>query len=412
MKILIISQYAGSSEHGMVIRNYNWATELKSRNHQVTLIAGSFSHSRQKNPDIGTGEIATHSINGLRYIWLKVKPYKASSNIARVRAMVSFTLRLSHVLKRLKNTNYDLVIASSPQPFIIYSAYSFAKRCGAKLIYDIRDLWPLTLKELGNISGWHPFIVAMQHAEDFACRNADLITAVPQNCKRYLISRGMKEKKFLHIGNGYLQKTTAPSPLLQTHARKLDQLKKEDKLLIGYCGALGRANSMHTAIQALAKCESKKIHLIMVGDGPFKDQLINLAHELNLQSRVHFLMPIPHDRIDDFLSRINVAYISGIRSKLYEYGCSPTKMNDYMAAAKPIIYGMGDPNNPVEQSGGGIVCDAENETQVAQAMDRFAKMQTSDLNAIGTLGRNWLIKHQTVNAQIDAILTRLSDAAY
>ncbi|MCR2730922.1 glycosyltransferase WbuB, partial [Salmonella enterica] len=76
-----------------------------------------------------------------------------------------------------------------PHPFAIYPAARLARRYGARLIYDIRDLWPLTPILLGNYSQRHPFIRLLQAAEDYACRHADLVTAVPRNAEAYLRGR-------------------------------------------------------------------------------------------------------------------------------------------------------------------------------------------------------------------------------
>lgn len=404
MKILFISQFAGSAHHGMVTRNYNWGIELKRLDHDVTIVASAYSHYRANNPD---PKIEEETIDGIKYLWLKAIEYSGQSALGRIKAMANFQYRLWQFVKT-NQEKYDLIIASSPQPFVIYSAHKMARKYHAKLIYDIRDLWPLTLKELGGMSKWHPFIMTLQHAENYACKHADIITAVPQNCKEYLIHHGMDDHKFMHIGNGYLEKDDNKcTPLPKDHHDLIKILKDQNKFIIGYAGTHGRANAMHIPIKAMVNT-APNIHLISIGNGVDKNSLKQLADDENLNDRVHFLDAIPHSSIPTFLSLIDVAYIGGMNSPLYKWGASPAKVNDYLMAEKPILYAMGDSNNPIEKSNCGICCPAENYEQMTQAMNKLYDMPLSEREEMGRRGKEWLFKNQLTSIQVKQILDKLS----
>lgn len=66
MNIILINHYAGSNFHGMAFRPYYLAREWVKMGHNVTIIAASFSHLRQKNQDISA--ITEEFIDGIRYI--------------------------------------------------------------------------------------------------------------------------------------------------------------------------------------------------------------------------------------------------------------------------------------------------------------------------------------------------------
>lgn len=407
MKILFISQYAGSPELGMVTRNYNWASELTRMGHDCEIIAASYSHYRNRHPQMNGQSLKSEIIDGIKYQWVKTPVYDGNSNLGRVHAILKFQWGVSRILKSFKN-DYDIVIASSPHPFQIFQAKYFADRCNAKLVYDIRDLWPLTLRKLAGFSSNHPFILALQYAEKYALRHADIVTAVPQNSKKYLISKGMAPSRFLAIGNAYNKNSnTELAPLEESHKIQLQKLKNQGAILVGYTGTLGFANAMHTAIEALSKTTNSDMHLVIVGEGNRKQDLQVLAQSLNLGNRVHFLKPVPFNQIPDFLSLIDITYAGTLYSSLYKYGASLTKINDYMAASKPIIYAVGDPKNPIERSECGISCRAEDSDQIAIDMDKLASLPKEELSAIGEKGRKWLLENQTIQKQMEMILNKL-----
>lgn len=407
MRILFISQYAGAPEMGMVLRNYNWATELIRLGHDCKIIAASYSHYRKKNINIKGEKFKEEKIDGITYYWINTGTYNAKNNILRVLAILQFQIGLRKLLANLQN-DYEVVVVSSPHPFQIYLGHKFSKKCNAKLIFDIRDLWPLTLQKIGKLSAYHPLIIALKYAEKYALRNSDLVTAVPQNSKKYLVSKGMIPSKFLHIGNSLNLNSFGKSlPLEKMIQKNLVELKNQGSTLVGYCGSLGLANAMHVPINAISKTKDVRINLVIIGNGTKEDELKLLAKDLNIQERVHFFDFLPHNQVASFLSLMDASYAGGLKSTLYEYGASLTKINDYMASEKPIIYAVGDPNSSIEKSGCGIFCKAEDIDQIAIAMDKIAKMNNSELQVMGERGRTWLLKNQTIQRQIQQILNKL-----
>ena len=405
MNILIFSHNSGSSRHGMVFRNAAWAKAWVKQGHNVIIIASSFSHSRSLNPKTKQ-RITIEWIDGIKFIWVKGNTYSPKSALGRVLSMALYTIQC-YFLKLPLDTNYDLVIASSPHPFAIYPAKKYADHYKAKLIYDIRDLWPLTLIELGNISPRHPFIRLMQKAENYACRHADLVTAVPHACENYLLERGLQKNRFIAIGNGIEPEDIQPEPAPEYHKKLLEKLKKENRFLIGYTGTIGFANAIHVLINAM-KNTAINCHAILVGRGDEHISAIELLIKENgLQDRVHILPAVNRDQIQDILSYIDAAYVGIRKSKIYQFGASLTKLNDYMLSKKPIIYSGDDFLNAVEQSDCGLLCTPESPESVTSAINQLQSMSQSERNEMGKKGYDWLMNNQIISTQSKQILDRV-----
>jgi len=409
MKFLILSQNSGSRKHGMVMRNYNWARALTQMGHEVTVVGSSFSHSRQAQPQT-KGRVTEENIDGIRYLWLWGPKYGAKNALGRVMSMFVFCLQLFLPDKRLRGS-YDVVIASSPPPFVIYPAHWRAKKMKAKLIFDARDLWPLTLKELGGYSERHPFIWLMQKSEDYACRHADLVTAVAQNSETYLQSRGLAKGRFMPMGNGLLSaKGNGPADLLpQSLLDKLSDIRKQARLVVGYAGAIGLANAMDTLIHSAAEVESD-IHIILFGGGPETEPLKSLSKQLGLMDRVHFMGTVSPEQVSLCLECFDIAYVGLLKRDLYKYGASLTKLNDYMQAGKPIIYAAEDIGNAVEKSGCGIACSAENSESVTKTIKRMSEMTDAERIEMGKAGQDWLYKHNMVEQHMSSLIMRIKNS--
>jgi glycosyltransferase involved in cell wall biosynthesis len=104
-----------------------------------------------------------------------------------------------------------------------------------------------------------------------------------------------------------------------------------DTLILGNIGRLAKEKDQGSLIKAVKKMVSKKnkIELIMVGDGPLKKELMELAKELNVLESVKFLGY--RNDIAKLLSIIDVFVLSS-----FTEGISLTLL-EAMAAGKPIV---------------------------------------------------------------------------
>ncbi len=56
-------------------------------------------------------------------------------------------------------------------------------------------------------------------------------------------------------------------------------------------------------------------------------------------SMVHFDPPVPKDRVYDVVKEADAGVIVFRDSPLYRHGVSPDKIFDYLAAARPVLFG-------------------------------------------------------------------------
>jgi glycosyltransferase involved in cell wall biosynthesis len=393
MDIILINHYSGSPKHGMEYRPYYLAREWVALGHRVTVIAASYSHLHTTSPTVSRA-ITIEEIDGIRYVWLKT-PHYVGNGGSRVVNMFAFAFKLhKHASEMLDGIRPQLVIASSPHPFIIWGARRLSTLSNAKLIFEVRDLWPLTLIELGNISPKHPFIRLMQYFENYSYRVADRVVSLLPKADSYMIEHGMDEKKFMYIPNGVdtAEWNRGLAALPDSHVESLQTLRSDSRFLVGYAGNHGISNALQYLVDAAALITRYPVTIVLVGKGPEKEALQRQAAKLNLNNVV-FLPEIAKVAIPALLSSVDVLYIGWNRDSLYRFGVSPNKLMDYMMAGKPVIHSIEAGNDSVADSGCGFSVAPEDPRAIADAIIKLLNMTVVEREVMGQRGKRFILAH-------------------
>lgn len=378
--IWIINQYAGSSNHGMTFRSYFLAKEFIKR-HRVTIFSASFSHVMSNPPSVSK-TYTEENINGVEYLWLKVPVYKQSKSLSRLISMFIFLYRLFFLNVKKRDTP-DVIIVSSTSPLPIWKAYFWAKRFNAKLIFEVRDIWPLSIMELGGFKKTNPFVVLLQITENFAYKVSDYVVSVLPKAFEHMKHHGLDLPRFKYIPNGIEIKTMI----------KTDEVNK-DVFKIGYAGTLGIANALKYLIHATHLIKESNIEIHLLGNGPEKEALMEMVKDKNI-SNVYFHDAVPKNKVGIFLSKMDALFIGWHFSKIYRFGISANKLFDYLASAKPIIHSVDAGNDPVLEAKAGISVKPENPKEIADAILKLYKMPESKRNELGQNGRVYVEKYHS-----------------
>lgn len=388
MNILLISHYAGAPQYGMEFRSYYMAREWVRQGHQVTVVGASFSHLRHHQPP--TGE---ETLEGIHYLWLPTSTYEGNG-LARVRTMFQFVAQVFRRSREFAALKPDIVIASSVYTFDLYPCRCIARLAHAKLVYEVHDLWPLSPMIIGGYSKWHPFIWLLQRGENYAYRHCDMVVSIIDKSFPHMQRHGLTADRFCCIPNGYLPEEWVDINaviLPEQHTRTIQGLREQGKTILGFAGGHTQSTAMHIFVQAAKALEDRSdLAFLLVGDGPQKAELIQLAQKFQL-TNVHFLPPIPKDAIPLLLTQFDICYAGGVHSILHQYGTSFNKITDYMLAAKPIIFSVDEPDSLVQRVGCGIQVEAENTKQVVQAIEQLTNLSSEQRDLMGMKGHDYAV---------------------
>ena len=387
MDILLINHYAGSLKHGMEYRPFYLAREWVRAGHRVTIAAASVSHVRTVAPEV-SGTVAEEEIEGVRYLWFKTPLYRGNG-AARALNMLGFVGQLLRHKEALARCCMGgAAIASSTYPLDVLPAALIARSAGARLVYEVHDLWPLSPIELGAMSPRHPFIVVMQRAENFAYRHASKVISMLPKAEPHMRRHGLASGKFVHIPNGIDMDgwNSGAENVPEGHRRALDRSRVHGAFTVLYAGAHGLANALDSVVHAADLLREEPVTVLLVGQGPEKPSLERLATRLGV-ANVVFLPPVPKAAIPALLEAADALLIPLRRSSIFRFGVSPNKLIDYMMAGKPVIQAIEAGNDMVAESGCGISVRPEDPGVIADAVRQLMGLTPAEREAMGACGR-------------------------
>lgn len=385
-------------------RHYSLARELQARGHEVTIVASSFHYVSRAPLRLTDGEAyRLEEIQEVPFLWLNSPSYR-ESQLARAWSWLVFGWRVwrEHGLARLADP--DVIIGSSPYPFAALGAELVARRRGIPFVFEVRDLWPQTLIDLGGHSPYHPFIVLLDLVERYLYDHSDRIVNLLPEADRYMVEKGADERRIVWIPNGVdLEMVPDPTPP-----------DPEGAFCAMYAGAHGLANGLDVLLDAAARLQGEgwdrdRLVFRLVGDGPEKERLQSRAREEGI-ANVAFDDPVPKEEIYGRLAEADAFFMHLQDSPVFRWGVSPNKLFDYMASARPVVFAIGTDVNPVDRSGCGITVPPEDAGRLAAAVTRLAGLPAEERWRMGLRGRRYVERHHSLSRLVENLEATLESA--
>jgi glycosyltransferase involved in cell wall biosynthesis len=395
MRILLINHYAGSPGLGMEYRPFYLAREWVRDGHEVTILAASYSHLRQRQPTV-EADFEEETVDGVRYVWL-VTPRYSGNGVRRAVNIASFMAKMFRYRRRLRTAFApDIVIASSTYPTDNWPARQLARKGRTKIVYEVHDVWPLSLVELGGMSRWNPFCLAMQWGESDAYRHADKVVSILPCTREHMEAHGMAAGKWAYVPNGIdPEEWSQPAGSLPPeHAEAIGKLTAAGRFIVGYAGAHGIANDLTWFVEAASSLDAAGATHVLVGQGAEKDHLQRLADDRGI-TNVVFLPPVPKASVPALLATFDVAFVGWRRQPIARLGVSHNKTFDYMMAGRPVLYAVSAGNDLMSESGGGITIEPESASAIVEGVIRYIGMSRLERDAIGARGRAFVEANHT-----------------
>ncbi len=384
--IWYISKYAISITDGNPSRQYFLSKYMVKEGLNVTLFS-SQSAGIKKTKIKGIGR--KQEIDNFTHILLNGPEINLGFSLKRILSWLIFELLLL-IYGLFKKTNKpDVIIVSSLSLLTIITGYFFKIFYRSKLIFEVRDIWPLTLMEIKNLSKSNPFIFLLRSIEKFGYKKADHIVGTMPKLNQHIKNSIRNNFKFTNIPMGFDKDFYSE---LKSLPQDLKKLIPSNKFIVGYAGAIGLANCVNEIVDA-AKIISDinpNIYFVILGDGALKNGLINKSKQLN---NIVFLPKVDKIFVNDFLTSCDVLVNPWQDKTIYKYGVSPNKWIDYMYSSRPIIVSYNGYQSIINEANCGEFIEANNPNLLAEKIIEYSHKNKEELVNIGNNGQEYLLNN-------------------
>lgn len=296
------------------------ATYLANNNYNVTILTSSHN----KKNEITTIDRKYKILYA--YSTSKIK----GSTIKRFLNNIIFGITsFFYGITKLKNI--DVVITTSPPPLISIFGYLIAKIKKAKLIYDVRDIWPDVAIEMESFDEKSLYYKVFKFIANFMYKHSDYITTVTPGKVKKIKKYADSNNKVLYIPNGF------DDNLINFAMEKyiIEKYELDKKFTIVYIGNVGLAQNLDALIE-LAKISKKQknMQFLIFGEGAYKNELQSKINELRLKN-ISLEGKIDYCKVYTILKYSKISFISLKNNKMTD--SVPTKMFDALGIGCPIL---------------------------------------------------------------------------
>jgi glycosyltransferase involved in cell wall biosynthesis len=254
-------------------------------------------------------------------------------------------------------------------------------------VYEIRDIWPESLIDLGAIASGGAVATGLARISDSLVSQASLVVSPLPGIAQYLSERGFANKPSVWIPNG-VEESLVGSLAPQTP-------RGGNVFTFMYLGSFGFGNALEVLVQAFAdacaRCSDHRLELRLVGDGPLKAHIIKVAAAQHCSERIHFEQRIPRSQVVDRAREADCLIANLPDIPVLRFGISPNKYFDYMLSERPIIAAAPSEDNPIDVSGCGITVRPSNRDELMSAMITMSRTGVNERLSMGRKGREFVV---------------------
>ena len=292
-----------------------------------------------------------------------------------MRLLNNLSFALSSVFAAFIAGKVDVVITTSPPPLVSIPGWIIAKLKGAKLVYDVRDIWPDVALEMKSFSEGSIFCKVFRKIAMFMYKHADIVTTVSygkvEKVKNYVAGmRGRKagtehtDKVWL-VGNGFDESVLANA----YDQSVVDKYEIDKKFTCVYIGNIGLAQGLGALLDVAAKTKHKDIQFLLFGMGAEKAVLEKRAADEGL-ANVRFCGVIEHSKVLSILSKAKLSFIPLKSSSMKD--SVPTKIYESLGIGCPVLLvAEGDSAAIVQESGFGKIVSPDHTESLVGVFDEM-----------------------------------------
>ena len=411
MKVLVVYQYYqgyGAPGHSLV---YELTQFLAEHGHDVTVVSGETGYMQRNMPALPWYRriVRRERIGKVSVVRTYTYSELHRSYLGRLLGFISFSL--SCPLGLLIVDKPDVVLASSPPIFPMFSAWLICKVRRIPFVIEVRDLWPASAVQMGILKN-RKLIGIMAWIERVLYNQSVKIVALTEGIRDDICSRGWPKIKVELVTCGVDFDKLYPDAPGAAFIR--ENYGWQDKKIVMYFGAMGEANNLPVTLRTALRLQARQdIVFVLIGDGIKRVETEQRVSALGLMN-VLVLPPVPKDEARLFINAADLCLVTLRDIPLFD-GAIPTKLIDYMACGKAVLCGIrGEAERIVNDAEAGVMFEPDNDEQLGKLVLELLSNKTR-IKKMGTGGLAYVQSHfsaVTMRQKMESVLLAVANNAH
>lgn len=365
MRILLITQLFVPEIGALPNRMYPIARKLAGAGHQVFVATGMPNYpTGVVLPEYRGKWIERECMDGFTVLRTAYLP--VARNHSKWSQLASYlTFVLAALISGLRAGKVDVVMVTSPPIFPVVAAVLIATLRSAKLVFDVRDIWPDEIIACGAADEGSMPIRLVRAIERYIYRKADAVCCTTNAFLDTVISRGVPSNKAVLLPNGADLEIFHPVPSDNPIVSEFDL---GNRFVVVYSGVLGIKHNIEAILDAAHLLRHQRdICFLLIGNGARNNALLEQCRSMELDN-VIFAGERPAKEIPYLLSRAGVC-LSSLLPEPYLTKIISVKIFEYLACERPVIAAQsGEGARVVEESGAGVAVPPGDARAIADAI--------------------------------------------
>lgn len=304
-----------------------------------------------------------------------------------------FLGRESRLRQEVRNLLYNLTLRDAALEYLreqhidfIYERYTLFSRAG---ILMARELGVPHLLEVNAPLAYEQEQMRGLEMKDFAreaerqiFRESDQLLVVSQKLKELAASLGVPEARLQVLPNAVNPQRFAAAA---EGEGVRERYRLEGKTVIGFVGSLKPWHGVQSLLEAFRNIYRfrKDVHLLIVGDGPRRQELEDYCNQEGLAGAVTFTGKVQHHDIPHYIAAMDITAAPYTPHPNFYF--SPIKIFEYMVMDKPVVGArIGQVEEIIQHRETGLLYEPGNVSQLVAAL----RSLIDDPETRHTLGQN------------------------
>ncbi len=296
--------------------------------------------------------------------------------------------------------NFDLIFVFEPSPITVGLPAILLRWLHKKpLMFWVQDLWPESLSATGMVTSPR-LLRKVERLVRFIYRRCDRILVQSEGFVPRVVAVGGAKERVLYFPNW-------AEPLYRV-LRLERNAPERGEVPRGFCvmfaGNIGAAQSFDTILDAMQRLRDyADIHCVILGDGHQRTWVEEQVAERGLRDQVHLLGRRPMEAMPRYFALADALLVTLRRAPVFALTI-PSKVQSYLACARPIVASLdGEGRKVIEASGSGVAVPAGDAVALAGAILKLYRMSETERVRMGANGRAYFER----NFERDMLLQRL-----